>query len=504
MIHLSSRRQAAAFVFAFALQVVDVVVVVVVVVAAAPADAFAPPNNGIVAVGGGATPGCRSTTDDDPRSSGRRHHRRFPTTTTTAVEASAKKKNASSTANNGGGAKSNGNAGGGGFARRGIESPRRAIEADVGGGAPAHADLVEWVRRNPESRVSSKFSILPSALGGHGGFASSSLREGELILRIPRSGCCVTQDDAVNDPRSCGPGFRSIRDDPRIPGRGMVLIAGWIAAERMVDRAATRRRRRGRRHEGGDDGIDDVIDDDGIDGGGGAGEGRMPYLQTLPWERGGPSGQDHVLFWSDEEVRTLLGGSRAFDDAMLVRRTVDDAVELLRGVVMPVVRDALAARGSGSGRMRDHGDGSVDDDDDAVGDDDVVCDDSDPDEWLDAAVRGAFVIALSRSFAEEVEYDDHVDGGETRVEVENVLLPLIDVLQHSNDPNTTLEPFDDCVVLRARRDVAAGEELFHCYREENDDVIPPHKFFTRYGFVPGAREPIPELLKRRSRLFFDS
>jgi hypothetical protein len=281
----------------------------------------------------------------------------------------------------------------------------------------------------------------------------------------------------------------------------MVLIAGWIAAERMVDRASRqRRRRRRRRHEGGDDG-DDVIDDDGIDGGGGAGEGRMPYLQTLPWERGGPSGQDHVLFWSDEEVRTLLGGSRAFDDAMLVRRTVDDAVELLRGVVMPVVRDALAARGSGSGRMRDHGDGSGDDD--AV-DDDVVGDDSDPDEWLDAAVRGAFVIALSRSFAEEVEYDDDVDGGEARVEVENVLLPLIDVLQHSNDPNTTLEPFDDCVVLRARRDVAAGEELFHCYREENDDVIPPHKFFTRYGFVPGAREPIPELLKRRSRLFFDS
>ena len=129
---------------------------------------------------------------------------------------------------------------------------------------------------------------------------------------------------------------------------------------------------------------------------------------------------------------------------------------------------------------------------------------ADPDEWLDAAVRGAFVIALSRSFAEEVDYDDDVDGGEARVEVENVLLPLIDVLQHSNDPNTTLEPFDDCVVLRARRDVAAGEELFHCYREENDDVIPPHKFFTRYGFVPGAREPIPELLKRRSRLFFDS
>ena len=39
------------------------------------------------------------------------------------------------------------------------------------------------------------------------------------------------------------------------------------------------------------------------------------------------------------------------------------------------------------------------------------------------------------SFAEEVESDD--DDGKTTIETENVLLlPLIDILQHSNTPNS--------------------------------------------------------------------
>ena len=113
------------------------------------------------------------------------------------------------------------------------------------------------------------------------------------------------------------------------------------------------------------------------------------------------------------------------------------------------------------------------------------------------AVKGAFVISLSRSFAEEVEYDNG-----TTIEVENVLLPLIDILQHSNTPNTMLESYDDCILLRARRDIEKGEELFHQYQEEREDVIPPHKFFTRYGFIPGVKEPIAELLKSKSDLFF--
>lgn len=196
------------------------------------------------------------------------------------------------------------------------------------------------------------------------------------------------------------------------------------------------------------------------------------YLKSVPWKQGGELGQDHVLFWTDEEVERLLGGSLAYDDAVLIRKTVDSAVKLLGDSVIPKV---VLREQSGT---------------DVTAGGNTILED------LERAVRGAFVIALSRSFAEEVELDDGT------VEIENLLLPLIDILQHSNDPNTILEPYEDHILVRARRDVEAGEELFHQYQEENDDVIPPHKFFTRYGFVPGVNEPIAELLERRSDLFF--
>ena len=352
-----------------------------------------------------------------------------------------------------------------------------AITTGCGGGdgtSSAHDDLVSWIRRNPNAHVSPKFVVRPSSLGGMGGFVCESpMSEGELILRLPRDGCCISQDDALSDP-NCGDAFRRGIVDAKLPSRGMILVAGWIAMERAASIFARRRRGRRRRAR--------------------MGGSRMPYLRSIPWDR---QGQDHVLHWSDEEVRELLGGSRAHDDAMLIRRTVDDVVVLLRDILTPIVRMAEVVLSSGEGFDR----GDTDDDDT---DDDCynADDDSSPGAILDEAIRGAFVIALTRSFAEEVEYENA--DGTTKVEVENVLLPLIDILQHANDPNTILEPYDDCVLLRARRDVGIGEELFHRYQEENDAVIPPHKFFTRYGFVPGIKDPIVELLKGRSPLFFDS
>ena len=423
-----------------------------------------------------------------------------------------------------------------GFGRRKSDSPRgtpigirssspMAITAGGGddGTSYAHNDLASWVRRNPNAHVSTKFIIRPSSLGGMGGFvADSPILEGELILRLPRHGCCISQDDALADP-NCGGAFRRRIFDANLPSRGMMLIAGWIAMERATsilyargderERRRMSRRRRGRRRrverhpgpssspsrammdedeeeeeeeaKGGEDGEGCITVDDGAGGGN-----RMPYLRSLPWDR---RGQDHVLYWSDEEVRELLGGSRAYDDAILIRRTVDDAVVLLRDILTPIIRNIDMAEVRSS-----LGDGSDRDDTD----DDDAHDDSSPEAVLDGAIRGAFVVALTRSFAEEVEYENA--DGTTKVEVENVLLPLIDILQHSNNPNTILEPYDDCVLLRARRDVCVGEELFHRYQEENDDVIPPHKFFTRYGFVPGVRAPIEELLRSRSPFFFYS
>jgi hypothetical protein len=47
----------------------------------------------------------------------------------------------------------------------------------------------------------------------------------------------------------------------------------------------------------------------------------------------------------------------------------------------------------------------------------------------------------------------------------------------------------------------AGEELFNQYRQESDEKMPYHRFFTRYGFVPGISESITNLLKDKSSIF---
>lgn len=291
-----------------------------------------------------------------------------------------------------------------------------------------------------------------------------------MLFRIPRE-CCVTYDDALSDP-DIGGVFQQIKRD-RLPSWGMILIAGWIAKEYML---------------ANDFGCASSVEGVGADVGGRNSNRikHLPYLQSIPWERGS-FGQDHILFWSDEEVETLLKESLAYDDATLIRKTVESTIQLLGDFVIPIVRNIrLQSQNHDHTTINSDGDESCDDSSRA----DIM-------NTFERAIKGAFVIALSRSFAEEVEDD------EGTVEVENVLLPLIDMLQHNNAPNTELEPYDDFVIVRARRDVDAGEELFHQYQEENDNVIPPHKFFTRYGFIPGVREPTIDLLKRRDSIFFD-
>jgi hypothetical protein len=45
------------------------------------------------------------------------------------------------------------------------------------------------------------------------------------------------------------------------------------------------------------------------------------YLESLPW-KAGVNGQDHVLFWSEEDVEELLVGSLAYEDAVEIRNSV--------------------------------------------------------------------------------------------------------------------------------------------------------------------------------------
>lgn len=336
-----------------------------------------------------------------------------------------------------------------------------------------HAGLLSWLKQYPLTYISPKFSINPSELGGYGGFCSlkSGMQKDELIFRVPRE-CCVTFDDAFNDP-VCGEAFRMIQQK-RVPSWGMLVIAGWVAKEYLLANVYSEKIRSAgiKNAEQIDTTVASKIK-------------HWPYYKTLPWKRGSLN-QDHILFWSDEEVERLLKGSLASTDAQLIRSTVKNAVQLLNDfAVGPLVREERENQGL---PILDN-----DDYDDDNANDGTLVD-------LKEAVTGAFVIALSRSFAEEVECDN--EDGTTTIEVENALLPLLDVLQHSNNPNTILESYPDYILLKARRDIKPGEELFHQYQDENDQVIPPYKFFTRYGFVPGLNESVEDMLEKKDPLFF--
>lgn len=115
-----------------------------------------------------------------------------------------------------------------------------------------------------------------------------------------------------------------------------------------------------------------------------------------------------------------------------------------------------------------------------------------PVDGLPEAMTGAFVSMLTRSF------QDGESGDEEK------LVPLLDMLQHSDEPNIrhAMRKEDGTVEVRARRDLVAGEELLNQYRSEEEANMPYHRFFTRYGFVPGIMEPIPKLLKERSTIFY--
>jgi len=116
-------------------------------------------------------------------------------------------------------------------------------------------------------------------------------------------------------------------------------------------------------------------------------------------------------------------------------------------------------------------------------------------EGLEDAVKGAFVICLSRAFVTPRVTEDGELEDEERLE------PVFDILQHSEDPNIRRECSDDGTVeITAGRNIAKGEELFSQYKSEGE--IPYHKFFTRFGFVPGVTEPVANLVAERSTIFF--
>jgi SET domain len=311
-------------------------------------------------------------------------------------------------------------------------------------GRSKYETLLEWLRSH-DAVVNDKLVIGESSLcGGCGVFVSSPVQEGEILFTVPRS-ACVTLADALQDP-ACGNTFEKLIEKAG-PGGNTVVMAAYLAKEYLIS-----------------------YEKENVK--------FQPYLETLPWERGVNS-QEHILFWAESEVETYLKGSFCCQEATDLRSEVSIAIQIIDKIVGTSIRIARGEETEGGFRWPWQITPPA------------AVSSGKPVEGLDPAVRGAFVTLLTRAFQ---------DGDED----EEKLVPLLDMLQHSEQPNVrhAMRKEDGTVEVRARRNILGGEELLNQYRSEEEESMPYHRFFTRFGFVPGISEPIADLLSDQSSIFY--
>jgi SET domain len=279
-----------------------------------------------------------------------------------------------------------------------------------------YSEMLDWLKSQENAIVSDKLEIKPSKLqgGGYGAFVTQAVDENELLFRIPRA-ACITLSDALSDERY-GESFRKLVEKAG-PGGNTVVLAGYIAKERLQSL--------------------DSEENLSIDSKYG------PYLATLPWERF-VNNQEHILYWSGEEVESLLRGSMCYGEAVDLRREVALAIKVLSAIISPPApKFVLPWQKDDSPKQ--------------------------PLDGLPEAVRAAFVCLLTRAFQ---------DDGNDKSNDEEKLVPLLDMLQHSEEPNVShvmLKENSYSVELRARRSLEAGEELLNQYRSEQEENMPYHR-----------------------------
>lgn len=303
---------------------------------------------------------------------------------------------------------------------------------------PKYESLIAWLK-SKDAIVNDAIYIQQSSRGGgYGAFVSTDIPEGDLLFTVPRS-ACITLDNVKTDPQ-CGDVFQKIMDKAG-PGGNTVVMAGFLAKEYLCS--------------------------DGV------GDGDFgPYLETLPWVRG-INAQEHVLFWESVDVEINLKGSFCYKETMELRSEVDLAISVLNNIIGRSVRVYRGEELESGFRFPWQPAPTLG-----------------PVEGLDEAVKGAFVSLLTRGFEDGEDADK--------------LVPLLDMLQHSDEPNVShvMRKSDGTVEVRAKRRMTAGEELLNQYRSEEEETMPYHRFFTRFGFVPGIMEPVENLLKDQSSIFY--
>lgn len=317
-------------------------------------------------------------------------------------------------------------------------------------------DMLQWLKSKEGVFVNDKITLKPSSRGGgFGAFIASTssdvsdtdspvVEADELLFTVPR-GACFTLDDALKD-NDLGEGFRKLIEVAG-PGGNTVVLAGFMAAEWLKC-------------------LEDGNNNESVYG---------PYLATLPWERGTNS-QEHILYWPDDEIESTLKGSMCYGEALDLRKEVSVAIKVLT----TIAGRARANKENDTFRLPwESKEKTPIADIEGFGD----------------AITASFVSVLARAF----EDDFGTDGGD-----KEKLVPLLDMLQHSDEPNVShaMRKDDGTVEVRARKALYDGDEILNQYRSELEETMPYHRFFTRFGFVPGIDESIQNLFDDKSSIFF--
>lgn len=297
-----------------------------------------------------------------------------------------------------------------------------------------------------------------SLLGGYGAFVADEIDQDTLLFTIPR-GACITLSDALQDPE-CGEAFQRIIQKAG-PGGNTVVMAAYVAKQWLQ----TQQHYEIAENKNLPESSSSAVPPSSFG----------PYLSLLPWARG-TNNQEHILYWSDEEIESLLKGSMCYAEAKGLREEVNLATTVMEQIISNAIRELRGDNIQGGFRWPWEAKTEVN---------------KEPIEGLSQAMNGAFVSLLTRAF-QDGEGDDEK------------LVPLLDMLQHSDEPNIShsMRTEDGSVEVRARRKLSPGEELLNQYRSELEETMPYHRFFTRFGFVPGIMEPIQNLLEDKSSIFY--
>ena len=254
----------------------------------------------------------------------------------------------------------------------------------------------------------SKLTIQKSKIGhGHGLYTTTALAANTIAFKIPVEKC-ITLDDVRSQP-DLGEVLTIMQNDLGDEEGPIASLSAFLANEMLREQCA------------------EWEEDPSLSGH------YADYIKILPTGRA-VSQQDHVLWWSDEEVERLFQGGAAYDKALALRDWVETEGQIIEGMLV----SDLARKMMGLSISQVRG-----------------------------AVTNAFVNVLNRCLFNENEHQR--------------LVPVLDMCAHSNVPNLECEiAANGDVVVKTTAEIEAGEELSLKYYSTEFEG---HEWYVMYGFI---------------------